>query len=98
MAEVFQALPIPPVTIRVNHRRLVEGFLRGLGATDVAAGLRALDKLAKAGPVAVSDSLRDDAGLTGGGGGPLPGAGRDQRRGRLLRLDASRPSASPTRT
>ncbi len=51
MAAAMAGLPLPPVTIAVNDRRLVEGFHRGLGADDagVAAVLRAVDKLDKVG-------------------------------------------------
>lgn len=63
MAEVFAALPIPPAVIRVNNRKLAEGFFRGVGATDPDAALRALDKIDKAGPDAVSEMLVTDAGI-----------------------------------
>ncbi len=67
MAEVFRALPMPPAVILVNNRKLVEGFLLGLGATDCAAALRALDKLAKVGPARVAELLIAEAGLTADG-------------------------------
>ena len=31
MAEVFAALPIPTAVIKVNNRKLAEGFFRGAG-------------------------------------------------------------------
>ncbi len=51
MAAALARLPLPPVTVAVNNRRLVEGFHRGLGADDagVAAVLHAVDKLDKVG-------------------------------------------------
>ena len=49
MAEVFAALPIPAAVIKVNNRKLAEGFFRGAGASDPDAALRALDKLDKMG-------------------------------------------------
>lgn len=64
MAEVFGALPIPRATLRVNNRKLAEGFFLGLGATDSAAALRAIDKLDKVGAAGVADMLVRDAGLT----------------------------------
>ena len=67
MAEVFRALPMPPAVILVNNRRLAEGFFLGAGATDAAAALRAVDKLAKMGPAKVSELLVADAGLTSEG-------------------------------
>ena len=64
MAEVFAALPfLPPATIHVNNRKVLEGFYRGLGIDDVPAVLRAIDKLAKIGPAKVR-ALLVDAGLT----------------------------------
>jgi histidyl-tRNA synthetase len=64
MAEVFQALPMPPAVILVNNRKLAEGFFLGAGATDAGAALRAIDKLDKVGPERVAELLRADAGLT----------------------------------
>ncbi|MCR6494581.1 ATP phosphoribosyltransferase regulatory subunit [Cellulomonas sp. P24] len=67
MAEAFAALaPIgmPPVRILVNNRKVVEGFARGLGLTDVEAVLRSVDKLDKIGPAAVAELLVTDAGAT----------------------------------
>lgn len=66
MAEVFAALPfLPPATIHVNNRKVLEGFYRGLGIDDVPAVLRAIDKLDKIGPDKVR-VLLVDAGLTEG--------------------------------
>jgi len=64
VGEALAALPIPPVRIRVNNRKLAEGFYRGVGADDPAAVLRAVDKLDKIGPDAVSRALVSDAGLS----------------------------------
>ena len=69
MADAFAALAdvgVPPVRILVNNRKVVEGFARGLGLTDVEAVLRAVDKLAKVGPAAVADLLAAEAGATAG--------------------------------
>jgi histidyl-tRNA synthetase len=63
MAEVFRALPMPPAVILVNNRKLAEGFYRGVGATDPAAVLRAVDKLDKIGPTRVAELLVGEAGL-----------------------------------
>jgi histidyl-tRNA synthetase len=67
MAEVFAQLPIPDAVIKVNNRKLAEGFFRGAGATDHDAALRALDKLDKAGPDVVRDLLMGEAGLDDAG-------------------------------
>jgi histidyl-tRNA synthetase len=67
MAEAFAALDfLPPLRLQVNNRKLMEGFFRGLGASDPAAAMRAVDKLDKVpGPV-VAQLLVDEAGLTAG--------------------------------
>ncbi len=64
MAEALSALPIPPVRIAVNNRKIAEGFYTGIGLTDVEGALRAIDKLAKIGPDAVAELLEKDAGAT----------------------------------
>ena len=63
MTEVFEALPIPRTLIKVNNRKLAEGFFRGAGATDHEAALRALDKLEKVGPDQVRRALVADGGF-----------------------------------
>ena len=63
MSEVFASMPfLPRATIHVNNRKVLEGFYRGLGITDVPAVLRAIDKLDKIGPAKVR-TLLTDAGL-----------------------------------
>ena len=64
MAEALSALPVPPVRIAVNNRKIAEGFYTGIGLTDVEAALRCIDKLAKIGPDAVAELLERDAGAT----------------------------------
>lgn len=64
MGSVLAQLPIPPAVIQVNNRKLAEGFYRGVGASDPAAVLRAVDKLDKIGPARVADLLVTDAGLS----------------------------------
>ncbi|MEP6761308.1 MAG: histidine--tRNA ligase [Sporichthyaceae bacterium] len=64
MAEVFAALPLPPMRMQVNNRKLIEGFYRGLGVDDVAVVLRTVDKLDKIGPDGVREALVADAGMT----------------------------------
>ncbi len=66
MAEALTALPLPPVRLQVNNRKLVEGFSRGLGARDPAAVMRAVDKLDKVGDDGVAALLARDAGLDAG--------------------------------
>src|SRR5690625_539905 len=64
MAEALSALPIPPVRMAVNNRKIAEGFYTGIGLTEVDAVLRGIDKLAKIGPEAVAEILERDAGAT----------------------------------
>src|SRR5438270_2137361 len=49
MAEALSRLPIPPVRIQLNNRKVPEGFYRGLDIDDVTTVLRTVDKLAKIG-------------------------------------------------
>jgi histidyl-tRNA synthetase len=64
MADALRSLPIPPVRVQVNNRKVAEGFYRGLGLDDPAAVLRAVDKLDKIGPARVSALLQEQAGAT----------------------------------
>jgi histidyl-tRNA synthetase len=64
IGDALGGLPIPPVRILVNNRKLCEGFYRGLGLDDPPAALRAIDKLDKVGPQAVSALLAETAGAT----------------------------------
>jgi histidyl-tRNA synthetase len=63
VADALRRLPLPPILIRVNSRKILEGFFRGLGAENIAPLLRAIDKLGKIGAAAVQDLLTD-AGLS----------------------------------
>ncbi len=64
IAEALSALPIPPFKLRINNRKLAEGFYRGIGLTDTAAVLRSIDKLEKIGPDAVARLLKSELGAT----------------------------------
>jgi len=55
---------VPPVLMRVNNRRLAEGFYRGLGIDDHLAVLQRVDKLDKIGPDAVRALLAGELGLS----------------------------------
>jgi histidyl-tRNA synthetase len=66
MADALSGLPIPPIRMQVNNRKLVEGFYRGLGIEDTAGVLRTVDKLDKIGPAAVHKTLTAEQGLTDG--------------------------------
>jgi histidyl-tRNA synthetase len=63
-AEALAALPIPPVLVHTNNRKLAQGFYRGLGIDDPAAVLRVVDKIDKIGPARVAAELVETIGLT----------------------------------
>jgi histidyl-tRNA synthetase len=60
--EALAGLPLPPVRMMVNNRKLSQGFFRSLGLEDLAGVLRVVDKLDKIGPDAVAAALRDETG------------------------------------
>ncbi|MFX0594864.1 histidine--tRNA ligase [Melissospora conviva] len=64
IGDALRGLPIPPVRIQVNNRKICEGFYTGIGLTDPEAALRAIDKLDKIGPAKVADLLAETAGAT----------------------------------
>ncbi|MFY1632590.1 histidine--tRNA ligase [Solwaraspora sp. WMMB335] len=64
IGDALAALPIPPVRIQVNNRKVCEGFYRGVGLIDPEAALRAIDKLDKLGPQQVAELLMATAGAT----------------------------------
>ncbi|MGI5182119.1 histidine--tRNA ligase [Dactylosporangium sp. CA-152071] len=59
IGDALRSLPIPPVKILVNNRKLCEGFYRGLGIEDPEEILRIVDKLDKVGPSAVKDEIKE---------------------------------------
>lgn len=63
MFEAYQALDIPPVQIRLSNRKILIGYLTGLGVKDITTATRTLDKLDKIGPEKVAKLLCDEAGL-----------------------------------
>ncbi|HEV2887951.1 MAG TPA: histidine--tRNA ligase [Jatrophihabitans sp.] len=65
MAEALSALPVPALTLQVNNRKLIEGFFRGIGAPDVPAVMRVIDKMDKVPAEVIATMLVDDAGLDG---------------------------------
>ncbi|MCC3301290.1 histidine--tRNA ligase [Arthrobacter sp. zg-Y895] len=64
IAEALGALPIPEFKIRVNNRKLAEGFYRGIGLADTAGVLRSIDKLEKIGAQRVAELLQEELGAT----------------------------------
>lgn len=65
LLDALARLPLPPVRIHVNNRRLVQGVCQSLGITDIEQTLRTVDKLDKIGVRAVRGLLVDTAGCTG---------------------------------
>lgn len=64
MAAAFAALPfLPPVRMQINNRKLIEGFYRGLGVSDVPTVMRTIDKIDKVPANVLGAMLVDDAGL-----------------------------------
>jgi histidyl-tRNA synthetase len=63
MAEALSVLPLPPLRLRVNNRKLIEGFYRGIGAADPAQVISIIDKLDKLSSADVAALLATDAGL-----------------------------------
>jgi histidyl-tRNA synthetase len=64
MAEALARLPLPPLSIQVNNRKLIQGFYRGLGIPDVPAAIRQIDKLDKQPADMVAKLLVTEAGAT----------------------------------
>jgi histidyl-tRNA synthetase len=64
IGDALGGLPIPPIRIQVNNRKVCEGFYRGVGVPDPEAALRAVDKLDKIGPARVAALLAETAGAT----------------------------------
>jgi histidyl-tRNA synthetase len=57
-------LGLPPVLMRVNNRKLSQGFYLGLDIADPPAVLRQVDKIDKIGPERVTDLLVDEVGVS----------------------------------
>jgi histidyl-tRNA synthetase len=64
MAEALSRLPVPPLRLQINNRKLIEGFYRGVGARDPGAVMRVIDKLDKVPVDVIAKMLADDAGLS----------------------------------
>ncbi|MCC7384543.1 MAG: histidine--tRNA ligase [Deltaproteobacteria bacterium] len=62
--EATAALPIPRVIVRVNNRKILEGFYRGVGIEKIGDALRIADKLDKIGPAQVKEQLVTTLGIT----------------------------------
>lgn len=60
----LKPLNLPPITFKLSHRKILEGFYQGLGVTETAPVLRIVDKLAKIGEDEVSKALSESLGFT----------------------------------
>lgn len=60
---ILRDLPIPPVVVHLNNRKILSGFYAGLGIERVDLVLRNVDKLDKLGPERVRAALISDVGL-----------------------------------
>lgn len=60
VADALRRLPLPGVVVRMNNRKILQGFLAALGVTDVVKILRIIDKLDKVGPQALTEMLVDN--------------------------------------
>ena len=64
IADVLRQINIPAYTIRINNRKILDGYLQGLGLADNRfAALRILDKLDKIAEKGVLDALQSQVGL-----------------------------------
>jgi histidyl-tRNA synthetase len=61
--EVVSGLPIPKIQLRINNRKVLEGFYRSLGLSNIADVLRSVDKLDKIGEAGVKQVLIGESGL-----------------------------------
>src|SRR6476659_9037615 len=64
MVEALAGLPLPPLSVQVNNRKLIQGFYQGLGIPDVTEAIRQIDKLDKLPAEAVAALLVERAGAT----------------------------------
>ncbi|MGF7238771.1 MAG: histidine--tRNA ligase [Frankia sp.] len=62
--EIFTELALPARTIRINNRKVLQGFYEGLGIGDPLSVIRVADKIDKIGSDGVARALSDDLGLT----------------------------------
>lgn len=64
IAQALDSLPIGEFRLRINNRKLAQGFYTALGLEDTVAVLRSIDKLEKIGPEQVAAELQETAGAT----------------------------------
>jgi histidyl-tRNA synthetase len=64
MAEALVNLPLPAMRLQVNNRKLIQGFYSGIGAKDLDAVMRVVDKIDKLPAETIGTMLEDEAGLS----------------------------------
>ncbi len=64
LERLHRDIGLPPVLMRVNNRRLAQGFYTALEIADIPGVLRTVDKYDKIGPDAVGEQLTDQVGLS----------------------------------
>jgi histidyl-tRNA synthetase len=64
MAEALSRLPVPPLTLQINNRKLIEGYYLSIGITDTAAVMRAIDKIDKVPAAVLRTMLTEEAGVS----------------------------------
>ncbi|MCH7229834.1 histidine--tRNA ligase [Glycomyces sp. L485] len=64
IADALRGLPLPPVRMHVNNRKLSQGFYQGVGIGNTEEALRIIDKLDKIGAEAVAKLLIDQLDAT----------------------------------
>lgn len=62
--DVWSALPLPPLRLHVNNRKINEGVYRSVGIKDIQGALRAVDKLHKLGEQGVGELLTSQVGCS----------------------------------
>lgn len=63
IADVLRGLPLPPIRVQVNNRKVLKGFYQGLGIEDPDAAIRTVDKVDRIGPAGVAAEL-SESGVT----------------------------------
>lgn len=62
--DVVSSLPIPRIELRINNRKVLEGFYRAIGLSAITDVLRSVDKLDKIGEDGVRKALLEENGVT----------------------------------
>ena len=91
MADALGRLPLPPLTMQVNNRKLVEGFYRGVGCARHRGGDARGRQARQDRPGRRACPARRRRRSERGAGVGVPGPGSDRHRRRVLRGPRRRP-------